>query len=322
MLFVEVESRAGRPEQQDYRLRFLMQRKPFFNTWVIVFAGLALLLSGCQRAEELPMNEDRPHIAAGVTMRDVRFSSVALEREMPYRVFLPEHVTKGMKLPVVYLLHGRGPDFRDWSNSSDVSKYALQGLILVMPEGNSSFYLNAAKIPKDKYEDYLAHDLVADVERRFPAQGGRAHRAIIGISMGGFGAMAMALRHPDMYVFAGGLSAAIDVPKRRFNLKRAGQWWLFQRIFGPIGSEERAARDPFVLVKDADPRVTPYLYLTVGDKEPLLEPNRRFAAQLQGRGIAHEFHVKPGGHDWNEWGTQIPGCFERMFASLGTVARP
>lgn len=262
------------------------------------------------------MNVDRPHTAAGVAMRDVRFRSAALGREMPYRVFLPETIAAGAKLPVVYLLHGRGPDFRDWSNNSDISTYALHGLILVMPEGNSSFYLNAARIPKDKYEDYLVHDLVADVETRFPAQSGRAHRAIVGISMGGFGAVAMALRHPEMYIFAGGLSAAIDVPERRFNPKRAGQWWMFRGIFGPMGSGERAERDPFVLVKNVDPRAIPFLYLTVGDKEPLLEPNRRFAALLQEHGIAHEFHVKPGGHDWGEWGAQVPGCFARLLAII------
>ncbi len=186
-------------------------------------------------------------------MRDVHFFSAALGREMPYRVFLPETIAVGQRLPVVYLLHGHGPDFRDWSNNSDVSKYALRGLILVMPEGNSSFYLNAAKMPRDKYEDYLVRDLVADVEGRFPALTGRAHRAIVGISMGGFGAIAMALRHPEMYVFAGALSAAIDVPERRFNRTRAGQWWFLRKIFGPLGSAERAERDPFVLVKTVDP---------------------------------------------------------------------
>jgi enterochelin esterase-like enzyme len=58
------------------------------------------------------------------------------------------------------------------------------------------------------------------------------------------------------------------------------------------------------------------LYLTAGAQEFLLEPNRRFAALLQERGIAHEFHVKPGWHDWNEWNAEVPGCFDRMMASL------
>ena len=290
-----------------------LRRRSLTSIYGFVLAMAVWCMSGCHRNEEV---RDSPRVTAGVAMRDVRFFSAALGREMPYRVFLPETIAAGQRLPVVYLLHGHGPDFRDWSNNSDVSKYSLQGLILVMPEGNSSFYLNAAKIPRDKYEDYLVRDLVADVERRFPALTGRAHRAIVGISMGGFGAIAMALRHPEMYVFAGGLSAAIDVPERRFNWARAGQWWFLRKIFGPMGSEERATRDPFALVKTVDAKVTPYLYVTVGAQEALFEPNRRFAARLTERGFAHEFHVKPGGHDWNQWGAQIPGCFARMMESL------
>ena len=279
----------------------------------MVCAVLTVFLSGCSPDEETRKHPDIAHVTAGVGMRDVRFYSAALGREMPYRVFVPEEREAGQKFPVVYLLHGRGADFTDWSNNSDVSAYALRGVILVMPEGNSSFYLNAAKIPRDKYEDYLVHDLVKDVERRFPALSGRTHRSIVGISMGGFGAVAMALRHPEMYVFAGALSAAIDVPERRFSFKRMGQWWLFRGILGPMGSEARAQRDPFALVKTVDPRTAPYLYLTVGDKEPLLEPNRRFARLLKARGFACEFHVKPGGHDWGEWGAQIPGVFDRLY---------
>jgi S-formylglutathione hydrolase FrmB len=122
----------------------------------------------------------------------------------------------------------------------------------------------------------------------------------------------MALSHPEMFVFAGGISTAIDVPERRFSLKRAAQWWGFREIFGPMGSKERAARDPFVLVRSAKPEITPYLYLAAGEQEALLEPNRRFAMRLKERGLAHELRTLPGGHDWAEWDAQIPGCFERL----------
>jgi len=103
-------------------------------------------------------------------MQDVTFHSAALGREMPYRVFLPANMTVGQQLPVVYLLHGGGGSFRDWSNDSNISQYALQGIILVMPEGNSSYFMNAVESTQDKYEDYVTQDLIADVEARFPAK--------------------------------------------------------------------------------------------------------------------------------------------------------
>jgi len=294
--------------------RMTPRRNSLFSSLAIFLAAVSGYFSGCRGGDT-----DLPRIAPGVAMRDVRFRSTALGREMPYRVFLPANLAAGEKLPVVYLLHGGGGEFRDWSNYSDVSKYALRGLILVMPDGSSSYYVNAVGRPQDKYEDYLVHDLVSDVEGRFPAKTGRANRAIAGVSMGGFGAVMMALRHPEMFVFAGGISSALDVPERRFSLRRVGQWWGFRKIFGPMGSRERVARDPFVLVRStglSDARATPYMYLTAGEQEALLGPNRRFAALLKERGFAYEFHVLPGGHDWQEWDAQIPGCFESLIGSL------
>jgi S-formylglutathione hydrolase FrmB len=257
-------------------------------------------------------------------MQDVTFFSAALQRQMPYRVFLPAKLDPDHKLPVVYLLHGNGGDYKNWSNYSDVARYAApgegsRGLILVMAEGNSSYYMNAVEKPEDKYEDYLVHDLIADVESRFPAAQNRGNRAIVGASMGGFAAVKLALCRPELFVYAGAISPAIDVPSRRFSLRRRGQSMRFRSIFGLEGSESRRKSDPFILVRTADPARTPYLYLTAGEQEALLEPNRRFAALLKGRGFAYEFHTKPGGHDWGEWDSQIPGCFESLLRHLSST---
>jgi S-formylglutathione hydrolase len=280
----------------------------------LTLLGAFLFLVSCRGPVQKLL--DHPQLASGVAMRDVTFHSAALGREMTYRVFLPAQIPAGVRLPVAYLLHGNGGDFRNWSNYSSVAQYAARGIILVMPDGNSSYFMNAVEKPADKYEDYVIGDLIADVERRFPAKSGRANRAVVGVSMGGFAAVTLALRHPDLFVFAGAISPAIDVPSRRFSWRRASQWWRFRSIFGPWGSAERDARDPFVLLQSADPRTTPYFYLTAGEQEALRGPIERFAARMRARGIAYEFHTKPGGHDWTEWDEQIPGCFDKLLASL------
>jgi S-formylglutathione hydrolase FrmB len=151
------------------------------------------------------------------------------------------------------------------------------------------------------------------VEKRFPAAAGRENRAIIGISMGGFAVARLALSRPEIFSFAGALSPSIDVCQRRFHLM---QWWRLTQIFGPVGSKTRTASDPFLLAHSADPARTPYIYLTAGEMEPLLLPNRRFAALLSSRSFAFEFHAKPGGHDWGEWDAQIPGCMESLLRHL------
>lgn len=200
-------------------------------------------------------------------MRDVTFRSAALNRDMRYRVVLSASIAAGAKLPVVYLLHGGGGNFRDWSNDSDVAAFAERGLILVMPEGDDSYYMNAAERPQDRYEDYIVNDLIADVESKFPVAAGRANRAIVGVSMGGFGAIKLALSHPDLFVFAGGISPAIDVPSRPFSIKRISQWQHHRSIFGPWGSRTRREGDPFVLARSVDPGKVPYLFLTCGDRK-------------------------------------------------------
>jgi S-formylglutathione hydrolase FrmB len=289
-------------------------RRLVIRTLFLFFISTACFLSACHRASQV--QPDHPQVAAGVRMQDVTFHSAALDREMAYRVFLPATQSSTQRLPVVYLLHGGGGSFRDWSNDSNVAQFALRGVILVMPEGNSSYYMNAVEATKDKYEDYITNDLIADVETRFSAKSGRENRAIVGVSMGGFAAIKYALTRPEVYSFAGALSPAIDVPSRHFSLKHVDQWWRFRRIFGPLDSQERKARDPFVLAQSANPQVTPYIYLTAGQQEALLGPNRRFAARLKQRKLAFEFHTKPGGHDWAEWDAQIPGCFMSLFAHL------
>lgn len=77
--------------------------------------------------------------------------------------------------------------------------------------------------------------------------------------MGGYGAVALALKHPDLFVFAGGLSSALDVPTRPFSIKRIGQWRDYRAIFGPWKSNAGRENDPYTLARAADPAQGPYL---------------------------------------------------------------
>ena len=238
---------------------------------------------------------------------------------MPYRVVMPKAIAAGSKLPAIYLLHGGAGTFRDWSNETDVGRFAEHGLILVMPDGDESWYTNSAERPRDRYEDYITRDLLIDVETRFPVLSGRANRAILGISMGGFGAVKIGLRHPDLYAFVGGLSSALDAPGRPFSLARIGQYRHYRSIFGPWRSASRRENDPFVLAGIADPAKMPYFFLTCGDREGLLAINRSFARILEQRHLPYEFHVVPGGHDWPQWNARLDQLFRSLADHLGPL---
>jgi S-formylglutathione hydrolase FrmB len=109
--------------------------------------------------------------------------------------------------------------------------------------------------------------------------------------MGGIGAVTLALKHPDLFVFAGGISSAIDVPTRAFSLKRMGQYRAHAAIFGSWGSEHRRQNDLFVLARAADSRAASYLVDRVlsrvpdvppiaGDELPVKEPTRKRRSPL------------------------------------------
>jgi putative tributyrin esterase len=284
-----------------------------------IFCAILLVVVTWNRTHNRKKDElrpDRPRLTAMVISRDVTFRSATLNREMPYRVILPANLAPEQKLRAVYLLHGRDGSFRDWSNDSDVAKFAEQGLLLVMPEGGLSYYTNSVGRPQDRYEDYIVHDLIADVESKYPVLPGRANRALVGISMGGFGAVKIALRHPEIYAFVGGMSSAVDIPQRSFSLTRIADWRRHREIFGPKGSQSRRDNDPFVLVRTANADQAPYFFLTCGKQESLLPSNREFAAILEQRHFAYEFDAVPGGHDWNQWNASLPALFTSLIAHL------
>jgi putative tributyrin esterase len=161
------------------------------------------------------------------------------------------------------------------------------------------------------------NDLISEVEGKFPVARGRANRAIVGISMGGFGAINLSFRHPELFVFAGALSPAVDVPSRRFSIKRVGQWREHSVIFGPWGSKTRRENDPYLLVQSVDPTRVPYVFLSCGEKEGFLRSNRKFAALLAQYHFRYEFYVVSGGHDWNQWNQRLPDVFKSLSEHLG-----
>ena len=116
--------------------------------FILAFAISSSIIA-CHR---LPQpRRDHPQLAAGVKMQERSFHSNALDRQMVYRVIMPPDISAASALPVVYLLHGAGNDFRTWSNDSNVAEYARKGVILVMPDGDLSYYVNAVEARNDRY---------------------------------------------------------------------------------------------------------------------------------------------------------------------------
>ncbi|HEU5317317.1 MAG TPA: alpha/beta hydrolase-fold protein, partial [Chloroflexota bacterium] len=160
---------------------------------------------------ELPFN--RAHgLPAGVSHMDRVFHSAALGGEMPYRIVLPPNYgareQQGRRYPVVYLLHGRGARYTEWWGydlerrlnelfSGDPQRHA----IFVLAQGSTGYWANQQN--GTKWGDYVAKDLVAHVDATYRTVATRPARAVGGLSMGGHGALQLALNFPDTFGVVG-----------------------------------------------------------------------------------------------------------------------
>lgn len=235
-------------------------------------------------------------------LKDGEFLSQSLGRTMHYRILLPaSYATSSQKYPVLYLLHGLHGDYKNWSELTAISKY-LEGvnLIVVMPDANDSWYTNWDTDPQQKYEDYIVKDLVSVIQRQYRTLETRDARWIAGLSMGGYGALKLGLKYPQLFSVAASFSGALDAPDRLAKLypNMADQ---LHRVYGPINSRTRVDNDVYELVKRVDPEKIPYLFFTCGTADQLLAANRDFVRSLPSRSIAYEYHEMPGAHEWPFW---------------------
>lgn len=247
-------------------------------------------------------------------IKTINFKSPMVGTTLPYNVVLPVDYasSRTTRYPVLYLLHGLDGHYTDWLTRTNVADYASQyRIIIVMPEGNNSWYTDSATVAVDKYESYVLKEIVPDVQQRYRTIEARYGRAIAGLSMGGFGAFKLGLKSPGTFVFVGSVSGAFGVT--RYGEKESGSssnWNNILKIFGPAGSDTRKANDLFEIIRQlpaAQIASLPYFYFDCGteDSPNIFEANRDLSALMIEKKIPHEFRELPGNHSWGYWDSQI-----------------
>jgi S-formylglutathione hydrolase FrmB len=249
----------------------------------------------------------------GVTAHDMTFQSKSLEREMRYRILLPAGYAKSHQhYPVLYMLHGFMNPYYEWDRQSELARHLDKyDLIVVLPQGDNSWYLISETVPKDKYMRYLLRDLRQEIETKYRVISETYGRAIAGLSMGGYGAMVATLRFPGLFAFAANFSGAPTALSDPQMLKDMGPWGL-DAILGPKGSKTRTDNDVLELVAKAKPEQIPYIWMTCANDDHTLTENLEFAAALRKQKIAFEFHNGPGSHEWDYWNRQLPRMLESL----------
>lgn len=271
------------------------------------------------RAERQHAHSADKSPASCVRVQDGAFHSVALDREMKYRVLLPCHYNRvSGRFPVLYLLHGLYGDFLNWDTHTRLQRYAAKyEFIVVTPDADDSWYTNSATNVKDRFEDYIAKDLVAEIDTKFRTLRSRHSRAIAGLSMGGYGAVKIALRFRDEFAFAGSLSGALNAPLDLGDRQPDFREQLLT-VFGPAGSAVRADNDVFAMLRNTVAKDFPYFYLACGSGDSFLPVNREFVAQLSSESMRYEYHETDGGHAWDYWDRSVQGLLRAVASAIST----
>lgn len=216
-------------------------------------------------------------------------------------VILPDGQTG--PFPVMYLLHGLSDDHTAWLRRSNIERYAADWpLIVVMPDGGRGFYCDSVENPRAAYESAIVKDLIGLVDSIFPTIPKREGRVIAGLSMGGYGAMKLAVKFPELFSACVSHSGALHFG--HYPLSREDDWDKeFRLIVGedPAGGEN----DIFALVEHPRTAPLPAIRIDCGVDDFLIDRNREMHAFLEGLGIAHDYAEYPGAHTWDYWDEHV-----------------
>ncbi len=257
----------------------------------------------------------------GQVLEGLGFPSAVLGREVRYAVYLPpDYQLSTRRYPVVYLLHGFTDDESAWIQYGEVNLAADRGivlreippLIIVMPDGGVTWYINDLQ-GKVRYEDMFIQEFIPYIDKTYRTRPAKEFRGIGGLSMGGWGALMLSMRHPDHFAACAAFSAAVWTDDEVISIKQAMYDRFFSEIFGtkPAGKDRLnphfRQHHPLDLAKTASVETLKKVrfYIDCGDDDFLIRGNATLHFTLNDRKIPHEFRVRDGDHSWIYWRTGI-----------------
>lgn len=257
-------------------------------------------------------------------LEGLSMNSTVLSQEVKYSIILPEdYYTSKKNYPVVYLLHGLGDNESSWLEYGQVSqvvdvavkKKEIIPMIYVMPEGYRNYYVNDYA-GKFLYEDMFIKELVPFIDKQYRTIADKNHRGTLGYSMGGFGALVLPIRNPEIFTVSVPLSISVRTDAQYMTEEASGWDDQWGRLFGAVGvtgegriTEYYKQHSPFHIFdkEDLSKLKGLKLYIDNGDdEETLCRSNEELHMLLRDRKFPHEFRVRNGGHEFQYWRDALP----------------
>lgn len=238
-------------------------------------------------------------------------ASKVLEMETAISVVIPEGVELSNS-PVIYLLHGLSDNHSGWRRYTRVESYARKyQAILIMPEVQRSFYTN--EVYGSRYFTYVHEELPEIINQLFRINQSPDNTYIMGLSMGGYGAMKCAFTTPEKYAGCAAFSSVADLKEavlsNRFRFRESGEE---KACFG--GNQIEAENDLFYLSKKCyEEKRIPRTFLTCGKQDELFAMNEKLTKELKRFDWDLEYRTWDGTHSWDFWDESIKQAMEYFF---------
>lgn len=234
------------------------------------------------------------------TTKLISVPSTKMGKEIKVNIILPDSYDKN-SLPVLYLLHGATGSCMDWPKNTNIGDLADEyNIIVVCPDGTKfGWYFDSPIEPDSQYETFVADELVKYIDKNYKTLTSRNFKAISGLSMGGHGALFLAMRHKDTFGVVGSQSGAVDItpyPNEWEIKKKIGEYSQNKELWESLSVINIAKN-----LKDKELAI----YIDCGTSDFFIEINRNLHKQLLNDKITHTYTEHPGKHDWNYWRNSI-----------------
>lgn len=255
-------------------------------------------------------------VARGMVKEGLTLDSKILGAQVRYTIYLPfDYDTSNRFYPVVYLLHGYTDNDMAWIQFGEanliadeaMAKREIPAMVLAMPDAGPSWYINNYN-GAVRYEDFFFGEFIPYIESHYRIRAEKNYRGVAGLSMGGFGTLVYAMRHPDQFAACAALSAAVNTTEQMVAMDERGWGRWPTTVYGPGSGEARLTEhllsyNPIRLAEtvDVEKLKSVRIYLDCGDDDYLTIGNAMLHVALTKRQIPHEYRVRDGAHAWSYW---------------------